>query len=1107
MSERFKLEDIKDAYRKLKSYFYYDNASHFYRRKIADFEDTNIDLKLEDLHKALNKRNPLKSERIQCLIDEVSYYVLPKSFENNISDKDNLIVTNRHISEYYQLKDFNFFIDLPVELHIINVLWIVKLGYLLDTDYCHYSDKNSSYCYANKLELHDLDKDIKLGNKLFKPYHKQYQEWRDDCLKAAEDLLENHEKDIIIMSLDVKKYYPTAELDFTELKIALEQKWENKFENDCNYKNYSFLTDIIEKISKRYTDLIFQKFEDILEEKKYSKKLIPIGMLSSNIIANWYLKDFDKDILLSVKPAFYGRYVDDILIVLENTSECNKKSCDRKDCMEVRKLSVDKILQKYFCNCGQDICGNKISKEDISYHKNCNKEVLILNKDEKDKNIYEIARRPKSIIQGNKVKLFVFDANSSKALLVKFRDNIRKHSSEFRFLPEDDRIYEDLVNESYSIDYSDTINKIRSIEKCQLDKFKISTYLAKQLMLAKYCKDNKHFQKTKEELMYSFNGRMGLELSCYWDKVLTYFLINKNEESFIEFINTILKNISRIEIVGMANKIEKSTKESNEKEILNEIKVNLHKYLLESIYLALALNPTFIIDYDKKLAMYEIKQKFKNKFNSQLCRKLNDEITIKAILEANQNNILVNNIEKLLSSKMIKHKYCFMPILNFIEEASEDKFINLTDENILFKLNKQNNLKNLEISSYDYNPKPFSIDEIMLFEIYRQINENQQDVNIADFFEKKGEQDSKLIEIYAKLNLKQFYQDNDLENSYYKTLKDSISKRFDKIVYKEGNDNKKPIIDFVDSNFPKPNIYKINVSDYKPNMKEFRIGLYNTKISDDSIEKNLKKEPKLCFDELQSFIRFLNLAIQKNQPKCDLIVFPEICLPFQSLGLLTDFVKKHNVAIICGLKHIVLDGENKDKNALNYIATILPMGISGYTDAFINLRLKKWYAPAESKLIKKLGLKVPETKNVSNDLFIWNNLYFAVYDCFELVDIRFRAMFKADLDFLVACEWNKDIKYFNNIVESAARDLHCYVIQVNTSQYGDSKIVAPKKSEESIILNIKGGEDNILIGKIDIDSLRKFQSYKTDYIDKDEFKFKALPPDFKPIYVKRLSKY
>ena len=127
------------------------------------------------------------------------------------------------------------------------------------------------------------------------------------------------------------------------------------------------------------------------------------------------------------------------------------------------------------------------------------------------------------------------------------------------------------------------------------------------------------------------------------------------------------------------------------------------------------------------------------------------------------------------------------------------------------------------------------------------------------------------------------------------------------------------------------------------------------------------------------------------------------------------------------------------------------MGISGYTDAFINLRLKKWYAPAESKLIKKLGLKVPDTKNISNDLFIWNNLYFAVYDCFELVDIRFRAEFKADLDFLVACEWNKDIKYFNNIVESAARDLHCYVIQVNTSQYGDSKIVAPKISEESII--------------------------------------------------------
>ena len=73
-------------------------------------------------------------------------------------------------------------------------------------------------------------------------------------------------------------------------------------------------------------------------------------------------------------------------------------------------------------------------------------------------------------------------------MLLKFKDNLRKHSSEFRFLPDEDRIDEDFVQNSYSIDYSDTINKLRSVDGCQLDKFKISTYLAKQLTLSKYAK-------------------------------------------------------------------------------------------------------------------------------------------------------------------------------------------------------------------------------------------------------------------------------------------------------------------------------------------------------------------------------------------------------------------------------------------------------------------------------------------------------------------------------------------------------------------------------------------------------------------------------------------
>lgn len=236
------------------------------------------------------------------------------------------------------------------------------------------------------------------------------------------------------------------------------------------------------------------------------------------------------------------------------------------------------------------------------------------------------------------------------------------------------------------------------------------------------------------------------------------------------------------------------------------------------------------------------------------------------------------------------------------------------------------------------------------------------------------------------------------------------------------------------------------------------------------------------------------MSIQTNASKANIIVFPEVSIPIQWLGLLSDFSKKHNVAIICGLKHII---DDKTKIVRNYIATLLPFKYGYKNDCYITFRLKKWYAPGEEKEIKKHKLNVPDDRsNIKNILFIWNNLHFAVYDCFELADINFRSEFKSKVDFIIGCEWNRDIKYFTNITEAAARDLHCYVIQVNTSQFGDSKIIAPKKSDEMTILNIKGGDDNILIGEVNIEELREFQRKETLYLEDKDKTYKTLPPDF-----------
>ena len=76
----------------------------------------------------------------------------------------------------------------------------------------------------------------------------------------------------------------------------------------------------------------------------------------------------------------------------------------------------------------------------------------------------------------------------------------------------------------------------------------------------------------------------------------------------------------------------------------------------------------------------------------------------------------------------------------------------------------------------------------------------------------------------------------------------------------------------------------------------------------------------------------------------------------------------------------------------------------------------------------------------------------------------------------MAIEWNRDVNYYSNILESLSRDIHCYCIQVNSSEYGDSRITQPSKTEEKDIIRTKGGKNStILIDEIDIERLREFQ--------------------------------
>ena len=123
-----------------------------------------------------------------------------------------------------------------------------------------------------------------------------------------------------------------------------------------------------------------------------------------------------------------------------------------------------------------------------------------------------------------------------------------------------------------------------------------------------------------------------------------------------------------------------------------------------------------------------------------------------------------------------------------------------------------------------------------------------------------------------------------------------------------------------------------------------------------------------------------------------------------------------------------------------------------------------------------------------------------------MTSITERSIYQSYVDFLVAIEWNRDVNYYSNILESLSRDIHCYCVQINSSDFGDSRITKPSKTEEKDIMRTKGGMNStILVDEINIGKMRDFQlkEYELQAMDKN---FKPTLPGFNPdIVLKKIK--
>lgn len=206
------------------------------------------------------------------------------------------------------------------------------------------------------------------------------------------------------------------------------------------------------------------------------------------------------------------------------------------------------------------------------------------------------------------------------------------------------------------------------------------------------------------------------------------------------------------------------------------------------------------------------------------------------------------------------------------------------------------------------------------------------------------------------------------------------------------------------------------------------------------------------------------------------LVLPELALPAHWFIRIARKLQGRGISLITGIEYLHA-GKARVRNQV--WAALSHDGL-GFPSLMIYRQDKQRPALHEEQELQRLaGLELqPDKAWKTPPILQHGDLRFALLICSELTNISHRAALRGKVDALFVPEWNQDTETFNALVESAALDMHAYIIQCNDRQYGDSRIRAPfKESWQRDLLRVKGGiTDYCVIGEIDVQALRQFQS-------------------------------
>lgn len=973
----YSLPDLGTAFRKAKVDLYYStNPSLF---AIADYEE-NLEENLQRLNKKITGRSTTWVKDSDFL---GTWTLAPKAIKCS-EEKDGSLIHASPEEEWAGIckagekptAEFRLMAKCSMDFHVLSSLWMLRVGHLFD-------EQLSNNVYGSRLRrtIDNKVNELSLGS--FKPYLKPFRDWRDGAIKTMRTALDEKKK-VLALTADVSSFYHRLDPGF-----MLSDNFHTVAGVELNQEQ--------RKLHKLFINALIA-----WAKETPLKTGLPVGLPASAVVANSALIRLDQFIEQQVVPLYYGRYVDDILLVMENTNNIK---------------TTDQFWEWIFSRDG-------------------GAEILGWDKEEKpeDKSIlFKPGYLTNSHVafENSKNKLFVLSGGPGSALVNAITEQVNQRASEWRSLP-------DLPEKA------DTI---------ATDLLKATNHAGEQA-------DN--LRKTDALTLHRAGFALNLRDYEAYERDLPPEAWRAQRHAFFSaVIDHLITPVTFFELAQYLPRIIRMAVACKDFKILGNMLHSLRK-LMETVAqdcqpTIKSISPDAEIDSDRILGCWH--------------SALNDSIA---------ENIIAALPPRLGASKVREWE---LHISSHWLRITEALWAAGGGQSMFPQAVEELEVYHLQLFSHDLAHIPLRFIGLPKEMVSRRGIPAGNKL-IEAFVDEILPVDVRSgVKILAKwIRLKK----NTPTGLYFATRPFSLQELYlvAKEPFKQENQDSlgKVVLalrGFSPKELKMPTWGKggrvLRVPDGQPAPKQ-TIAVASWKTSDKSfIAAVIGKADPDSRGRYQRLNRLINELISRPDG-AGYLIFPELALPTRWFMRIANKLKGCGISLITGVEYL----HARKKKVRNQVWASLTHDGLGFPSLMVYRQDKQ--VPAlheEGELHRLAGIEmVPDVPWEKPPIIKHGNFRFALMICSELTNIRYRGDLRGKVDALFVPEWNTDIDTFNALVESAALDIHAYIVQCNNRTYGDSRIRAPYKDRwKRDLLRVKGGNhDYCITGEIDILALRQFQS-------------------------------